>query len=89
MHHHKIKEETFYVLSGKVFLETEFKEFKETRLMEPGDIAHIKPEMWHRVTALVDSEIIEFSTHHIDEDSYRRTKSCKVNLKELKLDLYL
>jgi quercetin dioxygenase-like cupin family protein len=89
MHHHKIKEETFYIIAGKVFLETEHDGVRQTRLMEPGDIAHIKPNMWHRITALVDSEVIEFSTHHMDEDSYRRTHSCKVDLKALNLDLYL
>ncbi len=89
MHHHKIKEETFYLLSGKIFLETEYNGLLETRLMEPGDVAHIRQGMWHRITAIVDSEVIEFSTQHFDEDSYRRSKSCKVDLKALNLDLYL
>lgn len=83
MHHHKIKEETFYILSGKVLAETEFEGVIENRLMTPGDIMHIKPFMWHRITAIVDSEIIEFSTFHMDEDSYRQTKSEKIDLKEL------
>src|SRR5579862_6069074 len=79
MHHHKIKTETFYVLTGTVFLETEFEGFEQTRLMTPGDIAHIQPRMWHRLTALVDAEVIEFSTFHMEEDSYRRTKSGKAD----------
>lgn len=83
MHYHKAKEETFYILSGKVLAETEFEGKKDSKLMTPGDVMHIKPFMWHRITGIVDSEIIEFSTFHMDEDSYRRTKSEKIDLKEL------
>jgi len=83
MHHHKIKTETFYVLAGTVFLETELNGFKQTRLMTPGDIAHIAPLMWHRLTAVVNAEVIEFSTFHMEEDSYRCTNSGKADLKAL------
>jgi hypothetical protein len=31
--------------------------------------------MVHRFSGLEDSEIIEFSTHHEDEDSYRQERS--------------
>jgi len=81
MHHHKVKDETFYVLSGEILLETEYGGKKESRLMTPGDIMHIKPNMWHRFTGIVDSQILEFSTFHMDEDSYRRSNSGKVDLK--------
>lgn len=83
MHYHKMKDETFYVLSGKILAETEFEGKKESRLMTPGDILHIKPYVWHRITGIADSEIIEFSTFHMDEDSYRKTKSEAVDLREL------
>jgi quercetin dioxygenase-like cupin family protein len=86
MHQHKVKDETFYVLSGEILLETEYKEYKENRIMTPGDVAHIKIGMWHRFTSLQDiSEIIEFSTFHMDSDSYRREIGGKVNLSELQL----
>jgi quercetin dioxygenase-like cupin family protein len=72
MHHHKVKDETFYIASGVVYLETEFEGKKDNRVMHPGEIAHIKIGMWHRFTGLQDAEIIEFSTFHMDSDSYRR-----------------
>lgn len=71
LHFHKIKDETFYVLKGKIFLETEFQGIKKTYSMEVGDSAHIPPLMVHRFTALENSELIEFSTQHFEEDSYR------------------
>jgi len=83
MHYHKIKDETFYVLSGKILLETEYKGKKKRVLMVPGDVVHIKPSMWHRFTGIIDSEFIEFSTFHMEEDSYRRSSSEEVDLKTL------
>ena len=83
VHKHDIKEETFYILTGKVLLETEFEGKKESRLMTPGDVKHIKIGMWHRFTGIADSEIIEFSTFHMDEDSVRKEPSGIVDLKEL------
>ncbi len=67
MHHHKNKDETFYILKGKVLMEAN----NEKRIMLPGDSLRIMPGMKHRFTGLEDSEIMEFSTHHEDSDSYR------------------
>jgi len=82
IHHHKIKDETFYIQSGKVLMELG-EDVKEKKIMIPGDIIHILPNMWHRFTGLEDSEIFEFSTKHMEEDSYRKTQSEKIDLKEL------
>lgn len=71
LHYHKIKDETFYVLSGKILLELEYREVKKTRVMEAGEIASIAPLMVHRFSGLENSVIIEFSTYHMEEDSYR------------------
>ncbi|MFC1894420.1 cupin domain-containing protein [Candidatus Dependentiae bacterium] len=83
MHKHEIKDETFYILSGKILLETEFEGKKENLLMTTGDVKHIEIGMWHRFTGIVDTEIIEFSTFHMDEDSIRRELSGKIDLKDL------
>jgi len=83
MHHHKIKDETFYIQSGKVLLETDFNGQTDSRIMTAGDTAHIVPGMWHRLTAIMDAEVVEFSTFHMEEDSYRRTPSGKVDLKAM------
>jgi len=72
MHHHKIKDETFYLASGKMLLEMEYEGQKSERILTPGDVQHIKIGLWHRFTALEDSELFEFSTFHMDSDSHRR-----------------
>jgi len=79
-HYHKKKDETFYILSGKVLLEMiqGFGAAKREHVMLPGGSIHIAPYIQHRFAGLEDSEIIEFSTHHEDGDSYRLTKSGRV-----------
>ena len=79
MHFHKQKDETFYILKGKVLLEIGM----QKNIMLPGDSILIKPGQKHRFTGLEDSEIIEFSTHHDDSDSYRDEVSGKVDLETL------
>jgi quercetin dioxygenase-like cupin family protein len=54
-------------------------------IMHPGDAFLIEPNTKHRFTGLEDSEIIEFSTHHEDSDSYRDEVSGKVDLATLTL----
>lgn len=85
IHHHKIKDETFYLLEGKVLLELG-EELNKT-IMKPGDSIILEPCMKHRFTPLDDSRIIEFSTHHNDEDTYRDTKSEAVDVEKLKQEL--
>ena len=76
MHYHKNKDETFYILNGKVLLEIGM----QKNIMLPGDSILIKPGQKHRFTGLEYSEIMEFSTHHEDSDSYREELSGKVDL---------
>jgi len=74
MHHHKIKDETFYILKGLVLMEKNGDSIK----MKVGDSIHISPNDEHRFTGLLDSEILEVSTEHYESDSYRSTTSEKV-----------
>jgi rfaE bifunctional protein nucleotidyltransferase chain/domain len=67
MHYHKIKDETFYIESGEILIEIG----NETRIMEQGEVAKISPGVKHRFSGLKDSVIIEISTTHDEEDSYR------------------
>ncbi len=67
LHLHKIKDETFYIYSGKVLMKIE----EGGRVMNAGDAVLIKPETKHKFTGLENSVIIEISTHHEDSDSYR------------------
>jgi quercetin dioxygenase-like cupin family protein len=66
-HFHKIKDETFYVQSGSITLILE----REQIVLQTGDCFHIEPNTKHKLLANVDSEIIEISTQHFDDDSYR------------------
>lgn len=83
MHHHKNKDETFYILKGKVLLELG----ENKQIMLPGDSILVEPNTKHRFTGLEDSEIMEFSTHHEDSDSYREEGmlSGAVDLEKLEL----
>jgi quercetin dioxygenase-like cupin family protein len=78
IHYHKIKDETFYIFSGKVLMELE--DFKE--VMEAGSSVRVPPYIKHRFTGIEDSIIIEISTQHFEEDSYRETKSEKIKQRE-------
>ena len=67
LHKHKNKDETFYVDKGRVLMELA----NETWIMNKGDVIRIKPDTLHRFTGLDNSIIIEISTHHEDDDTYR------------------
>mgnify|MGYP001585103941 FL=1 len=78
--YHRKKDETFYLLSGRILIETGGKE----RIMQEEDVQRILPLTEHRFTGLEKSVIIEFSTHHEEEDSYRTTLSEKIPEEEFK-----
>jgi mannose-6-phosphate isomerase-like protein (cupin superfamily) len=75
IHCHKIKSETFFVIKGKVLIEIDDKSF----VLIEGDAIDIRRGEYHRFTGLEDSSIIEFSTHHEEDDSYRKVESGKVD----------
>ena len=76
MHHHKVKDETFYIQDGVVMVETETADGKTFEdVLHPGQSMRIEPGTWHRFTGLTEAVIYEFSTHHEDDDSYRREES--------------
>lgn len=77
MHHHKVKDETFYVSHGIVMIELESEDGAEKSedVLHPGDSIRVSPGTWHRFTGVTDAVIFEFSTHHEDDDSYRREES--------------
>ena len=71
-HYHILKDETFYIQSGKVLLkysETDTSEFEQ--ILGPGDNFHIHRGLRHQIIALEDTELFEFSTQHFDSDSNR------------------
>jgi mannose-6-phosphate isomerase-like protein (cupin superfamily) len=80
IHHHKNKDETFYIMSGEVLMEVNGK----GKIMKKGEVQRIMPGEKHRFTGLASSKVIEFSTHHEESDSYRDTESGKADLNEIK-----
>ena len=73
-HFHKIKDETFYIQSGKIKLLWSYGDDISKAneiILEKGDRWHVKIGQRHRMIALEDTELFEFSTQHFDEDSYR------------------
>jgi oxalate decarboxylase/phosphoglucose isomerase-like protein (cupin superfamily) len=76
LHFHGNKCETMYLLSGKVRLrmvDPEKGSFYFVDL-EPGDSIFIPRLQVHQIGAEEDSVIIEFSTMHEEDDSYRVEK---------------
>ena|ERR1035437_1438057 len=71
LHHHKIKDETFYILKGRVLFEHGDRKF----VMTAGDVVHVAPGVEHRFAGLADSVMIEVSTPHSDDDVYRAQAS--------------
>lgn len=72
MHAHREKDETFYLISGRVGIEvSDTGGNYERKVMLPGDSERIIPKRFHRFEGLEDSVIAEFSTHHDDADVVR------------------
>ncbi len=76
-HYHKLKDETFYLQSGKLLVQLSDGDdiaLAQSVELESGDSLHIYPGLRHRMTALQPSDLFEFSTQHFDSDSYRIEK---------------
>ena len=76
-HYHKIKDEVFYVQSGKILLMYSYNDDLKTAnitILEKGDHFHVPTGLRHQMEAMEDTELFEFSTQHFDEDSIRIEK---------------
>ena len=76
-HYHVLKDEVFYIQSGKVMVkysdEDDIAQAEETELGK-GQNFHVYIGLRHQMIALEDSELFEFSTQHFDSDSHRIQK---------------
>ena len=73
-HYHKLKDETFYIQSGKILLKYSDGDeilYANKIILNSGDKFHIYRGLRHQMFALEDTELFEFSTQHFDEDSCR------------------
>ena len=73
-HYHKLKDEVFYIQSGKMLVkysdDDDLENAKEL-ILEKGENFHVYRGLRHRMIALEDTELFEFSTQHFDNDSHR------------------
>ncbi len=90
LHYHQKKDETFFVIKGAVMmyytslgnaLEQQafqnldaWEKWCDSEILIPGDSFYVPVGLVHRVVALEDSEVIEFSTESRDSDSSRLLK---------------
>ncbi len=76
-HYHKLKDEVFYIQSGKILVKYSNNDdilFSEELILHKGDNFHVYRGLRHQMIALEDTELFEFSTQHFDEDSHRLEK---------------
>lgn len=83
LQYHKVKEETFYLASGRMTLVFENdRGVLEEVPMGQGDAHHVPVGRRHRMIALEDCDVFEVSTPQLDdvvriEDGYGRTGTSK------------
>jgi mannose-6-phosphate isomerase-like protein (cupin superfamily) len=76
-HYHVLKDEVFYIQSGKILVRYSDSDDINTAkelVLEAGDRFHVYRGLRHQMEALMDTELFEFSTQHFDSDSYRILK---------------
>jgi mannose-6-phosphate isomerase len=68
LQYHEQKEETVAVQSGRLLFEVgEANAPLESFELLPGEAVHLRPGTRHRITALVDTVILEASTTELDD----------------------
>ena len=76
-HFHKLKDEVFYVQSGKILVKYSTSDNIDDAselILSRGDNFHVFRGLRHQMIAIEDTELFEFSTQHFDSDSYRIEK---------------
>ena len=76
-HFHKLKDEVFYLQSGRMIVRyslSDNPELADEILLEPGQNFYVPIGLRHQMEALENCELFEFSTQHFDEDSHRIKK---------------
>ena len=65
--YHHVKDETMHVLSGELILRLGTGETLEERRLRAGESVHIPPGLVHQIEAVVDTDVLEASTPHLDD----------------------
>lgn len=85
IHKHAVKDEVLMVAGGLLWFETGSTPEKMNGVwMRDNERIRIMPGTWHRFTAVRDTIIMEFSTHHEDSDSIRHVTGGKVGEDEFR-----
>jgi mannose-6-phosphate isomerase len=79
LQYHEMKEESLYVLHGKIALTVEFDGDRRVIPLAEGQAFHVPPRLIHRMEAIEDTDISEVSTTELDdvvrlEDRYGRVE---------------
>lgn len=80
LQYHNQKDETIYMINGKMNLEINKNGKRKINRMSAGDSFHIEPRTIHRMVAVTDCLVCEVSTPELNdvvrlEDRYGRVKS--------------
>lgn len=76
LHYHKEKKETFFLLSGMALIMIGGDDFA---LEDETMAVTILPNVPHSMTGVSDAVLLEISTHHDDDDTYRLEESRDTN----------
>ncbi len=74
LHFHKLKDESFYLRSGRLLIRVTKSpqvDSLEEFILESGQCMDVPVGLVHQMEALEDSELYEFSSQHFDSDSHR------------------
>lgn len=80
LHYHKRKDETFYLLFGRleIILADSLEDYElgntSKITLNQGECLHIWRGRVHQIIAVEESDLVEVSTQHFEEDSYRIIK---------------
>lgn len=68
LQYHEVKDETSYVLSGRLLLKQgETADTLSERIVGPGDSWRNAPGTIHTIKALEDADVVEVSTPHLED----------------------
>ncbi|HWA15161.1 MAG TPA: cupin [Gemmatimonadales bacterium] len=67
LQYHNHKDETMHVLTGELILRTQVNGTLTARPFKQGESVHIPPTLIHQIEAVVDSDVLEASTDHLDD----------------------
>ena len=78
LQYHNLKDETVYLLSGRLLFEIDVDGKLVTKELTPGQAMRVTPKTVHRMTAIDDCDVLEASTPELTdvvrlEDRYGRT----------------